>query len=650
MDAPLQTDYEQLIELFHGGRLPEMQAGAEALVARFPRDGYAWKLLGVSLQVQGKESLAALTMAAELLPEDAGAQSNLGNAHRDARRYDAALQCYRRAIAIAPDFVEGHFNLGNVLSDLYRFEEAAGSYYRAIELRPAYADALFNLGNTLDALEQGEAALDAYRRALLANPELLGAWINLADAQRKQRLFEDATASCQRALALQPASSEAHNKLGDVMLEVGELDRAVACFRRAIELDADNRHASGNLLFALNYHPELSGEAIFEAYREYDARFGLPQKSGWQAHGNDRNPARRLRIGYVSPDFRRHSSRHFLEPVLAHHDRSGFEIFAYAELSVEDEVSARYRSQVDQWIGTRGLSDDEMAQRIRADGIDVLVDLAGHTGNNRLRVFARKPAPVSVSWLGYGYTTGLSAIDYLLTDDTSAPAGSEGLFAEKPWRLATPGYAYRPATGMGEVGELPAGRKGHLTYGTLTRAIRINHRSIRVWSEILKRDREAHLVIDSGNYREEAQQEKLAQKFMAEGIERERLEIGYHSPPWDVLRGIDIGLDCFPHNSGTTLFESLYLGVPYITLAGRPSVGRIGSSVLAGVGHPEWIAGSEEEYIGKALALGGDREALGRIRAGLRGEMERSALMDEAGFTRRVEAAYRAMFERWARG
>jgi predicted O-linked N-acetylglucosamine transferase (SPINDLY family) len=255
-----------------------------------------------------------------------------------------------------------------------------------------------------------------------------------------------------------------------------------------------------------------------------------------------------------------------------------------------------------------------------------------------------------VSWLGYGYTTGLSAIDYLLTDETSAPVGSEHLFAEAPWRLATPGYAYRPAEGMGEVGELPAKRKGHITYGTLTRAIRINHRSIRVWSELLKRDREAHLVIDSGNFREVAQQEALAERFVAQGVERERLEIGYHSPPWEVLRGIDIGLDCFPHNSGTTLFESLYLGVPYVTLAGRPSVGRIGSSVLVGVGHPEWIAGSEEEYIEKALALGRDREGLGRIRAALRGEMERSALMDEAGFTRRVEAAYREMFQRWARG
>jgi predicted O-linked N-acetylglucosamine transferase (SPINDLY family) len=462
-------------------------------------------------------------------------------------------------------------------------------------------------------------------------------------------MLDGAVSSARQALKLRPDWHDALNSLGNALVDAGDSEAGISFFRRAIEVQPDSASAVSNLLFALNYEPELSAEGIYEAYREYEARFGEPHRGSWREHGNVRDAGRRLKIGYVSPDFRRHSARHFLEPVLARHDRERFEIHAYAELAVEDDVSARYRSYVDHWIATRGLSDDEMAQRIREDGIDVLVDLAGHTGNNRLRVFARKPAPVSVSWLGYGYTTGLKAIDYLMTDGTSAPEGSEHLFAEAPWRLATPGYAYRPAEGMGEPGELPARKKGYLTYGTLTRAIRINQRSIRVWSEILKRDREAHLVIDSGNFREVAQQERLAQKFVAQGIERERLEIGYHSPPWDVLRGIDIGLDCFPHNSGTTLFESLYLGVPYVTLAGRPSVGRIGSSVLEGVGHGEWIAGSEEEYVEKAVGLGRDWEALGRIRANLRGEMEGSALMDEVGFTRRLETAYRQMFERWAR-
>jgi protein O-GlcNAc transferase len=303
---------------------------------------------------------------------------------------------------------------------------------------------------------------------------------------------------------------------------------------------------------------------------------------------------------------------------------------------------------VDHWVPTRGMSDAALAERIRADGIDILVDVAGHTAHNRLGVFARKPAPVSLSWLGFGYTTGLSAVDYLLTDEVGVPAGSEGLFSEIPWRLATPSFAYRPAEGMGEVSPLPALRHGQVTFGTLTRAVRINHRTIRVWSQILKRVQGARLVIDSRDFQGASMQEALAEKFSAQGIERGRLQIGYHSPPWDVLRDMDIGLDCFPHNSGTTLDESLYMGVPYVTLAGRPSVGRQGSMVLQGAGHAEWIARTEEEYVDKAVALARDLPGLARVRAGLRAQMQASALMDEAGFARKVEAAYREMFAKWA--
>ncbi|MDE2259014.1 MAG: glycosyltransferase, partial [Betaproteobacteria bacterium] len=289
-----------------------------------------------------------------------------------------------------------------------------------------------------------------------------------------------------------------------------------------------------------------------------------------------------------------------------------------------------------------------LAERIHADGIDILVDLAGHTESNRLGVFACKPAPVSVSWLGYGYTTGLTAVDYLLTDDTSAPEGSEDLFSEKPWRLETPGYAYRPAEGMGSVSLLPALAQGFVTFGTLSRAVRINHRTVRVWAEILKRVDNARLVVDSKDFRDPAMQANLVKRLAAHGISQDRLEIGCHTPPWDVLRRIDIGLDCFPHNSGTTLFETLYMGVPYVTLAGRPSVGRLGSSILKGIGHPEWIAQDEAEYVDKAVALATDLPKLAIMRTGLRTEMEASPLMDEPGFARKVETAYRMMFANWA--
>ena len=351
-------------------------------------------------------------------------------------------------------------------------------------------------------------------------------------------------------------------------------------------------------------------------------------------------------MGYVSPDFCNHSCRHFIEPLLAHHDKSVVEVFAYADVALEDQVSARMKSHVAHWVPTVGMDDAQMAERIRADGIDILVDLAGHTRGNRLLVFARKPAPVSVSTLGFGYTTGLSAIDWFLTDPFALPEGFEHLFSERPWRLSQC-LVYRPAEGMGEVSALPALKNGHITFGTLTRAVRINHRSVRVWSEILRRVPGARLRIDSGNFKDAALCRILAEKFAAHGIAKERLEMGFHSPPWDVLREIDIGLDCFPHNSGTTLFESLYMGVPFITLAGRPSVGRLGSSILAHAGHPQWIAQSESEYIDTAVALAADLPRLAAVRARLRSQMQESALMDEPGHVRNLEAAYREMWRQW---
>ena len=254
-----------------------------------------------------------------------------------------------------------------------------------------------------------------------------------------------------------------------------------------------------------------------------------------------------------------------------------------------------------------------------------------------------------MNWpIGSGYTTGLSAIDYCLVDEALAPHGSEGLFSEQIWRMDVPAYCYRPNTGMGEINILPARQRGYVTFGTLTRSIRINHRTIRVWSEILKAVPNSRLVIDNLNYQNPEVQELTASRFAEHGISRDRLEIGKISETaWDAMRGMDILLDCFPCNNGTTLFVSLYMGVPFITLAGRPSLGMWGKSILQGVGHPEWVAGSEEEYVSKAVALAGDLDRLAAHRASLRSEMERSPLLDEAGFARKVEEAYRQMWQRW---
>jgi predicted O-linked N-acetylglucosamine transferase (SPINDLY family) len=505
------------------------------------------------------------------------------------------------------------------------------------------------LGVMLQPLGRGEEALAAKQRAAELLPHDAEAQCNLGMQLQAQGQLTQALVVLQRALQCKPDYREAHNNLGITFQKLGRLDESLAHFQQALALDPSHESIHSNMLFTLNYHPDMGAEQIAAHYRDYDQRFGLPLRGQWQRHDNVRSAERRLRVGYVSPDFRRHACQRFLEPLLAAHDKGAVEVFAYAELAREDEVTQRYRGLVDHWVPTRGRSDDEIAQRVRADGIDILVDLAGHTVGNRLGVFARKPAPVSLSWLGFGYTTGLSSIDYFLTDAVATPVGSEALFAELPWRLPA-GWCFRPDAAMGEPGPLPALTRGHVTLGTLTRAVRINHHTVRVWCEILRQLPDAHLVVDSGSFSDPAAQQAMRERFTAQGIAPERLHIGYHSPPWDTLRGIDIGLDCFPHNSGTTLFETLYMGVPYVSLASRPSVGRLGSSILHGAGCDEWIAEDEQAYVAKVVALAADLPALADIRGTLRTRLQRSILMDEAGFARATEQAFRAMFSTWCAG
>ncbi|MBF0180374.1 MAG: glycosyltransferase, partial [Magnetococcales bacterium] len=351
---------------------------------------------------------------------------------------------------------------------------------------------------------------------------------------------------------------------------------------------------------------------------------------------------------YVSPDFRKHSINGFVEPLLARHDKSQVEVYAYADLAAEDEVTLRYRQHADVWVAARGMTDAALAERIRADGIDILVDLGGHTANHRLGVFARKPAPVSVTWQ-YGFTIGVSAIDHHLTDWLAAPAGSEAFFLERPWRLDVPALVYRPSPEMGEVAPLPALERGYCTFGSFGRSIRIHYRVVRVWAAILRRLPEARLMIYSGDFREDAARKRVLEAFAGHGIAPERLEVGYCSPQWDTLRRMDICLDCFPYNSGITLVEGLCLGIPAVSMEERVTGNGGGAMMLRAIGHPEWVARTEEEYVEKAVAMAGDLPALARLRADLRQTLEQSPLMDEVGFARKVEGAYREMWRAWCR-
>lgn len=561
---------------------------------------------------------------------------------------DKAIEPMQRALALDPGDVDMLSNYGLALSLRGDLVQAEILLRQAVGHAPKFKQGWFNLGIVMRGQARLQAAEQAYRSALDVDEHDVGVLINLSVLLGEMNRLAEAERYARKAIAVEPRHLQARISLGMLLKDQGRLTEALGVLRDAINLDPTDASAHSSYLFIANCIPELDPLERFAAYQRFNQHFGEPYRNLWRPHANERNANRRLRVGYVAPVFRNHACRPFLEPLLANHSREHVELFAYSGLyELEDEVTDRYRTYFDHWTDTRELSDDQLAACIREDRIDVLVDIAGQTRGHRLGAFVRKPAPVSLHWLDSGYTTGLTAIDYYLTDEPTIPLGKEDLFAETPWRLPRSALVYRPNPGMGDVSELPALSRGYVTFGTLTRAVRLNARVIRTWSALLQRVHGSRLEINSGNFSQPEVREQWFKRFEALGIDRERITIGFESPPWNVLRGIDIALDCFPQNSGTTLIESLFMGLPFVTLAGAPSMGTLGASIVTAVGYPEWIARTQDEYVDKLVALALNLPELARIRAELRPKMHASALMDEAGFARDVEAAYEQMFQKW---
>jgi predicted O-linked N-acetylglucosamine transferase (SPINDLY family) len=535
------------------------------------------------------------------------------------------------------------------MAEMGRLSEAEISYRQAVSLEPEFAEACGNLGDLLDDQGRGSEAEACYRRALALKPDLHEAHLNLGFILAKRNQLADAIASYKKALELQPNYPEAHNNLGLALNALGRHAEAEASFHRALALKPDFVEAWSNLLFVLNYDPDRSAEKIYEAHREYDARFGLPLRGRWPVHGNSRELGRRLKVGYVSPDFRRHAVSSFLEPLLARHDKAVVQVYAYAEVKREDEVSARLKGYVDEWVPTVGLSDEALAERIGADGIDILVDLAGHTAGNRLGVFARKPAPIQVTWLGYPGSSGLTAMDYRLTDSCADPQGSEAYYTETLLRLPDSLWCYRLQKDMPEVTALPAQQNGYVTFGSFNNFNKINNRCIELWARLLRAVPSARLLmvtIPEGEPRQ-----RLAEQFVALGVSAERLEFQGRFSGGEFYRMIqraDIALDPVTVNGATTTCECLMLGVPVLTLVGERFLQRAGLSILSAAGYSEFAAATPQGYIDIATQLAGDIPRLAEIRARMRAQVAASPLVDEVGFARKVEAAYREMFGRWA--
>jgi protein O-GlcNAc transferase len=388
-----------------------------------------------------------------------------------------------------------------------------------------------------------------------------------------------------------------------------------------------------------------------ELFREYEAynRAVASLKLRKFSHKDHSSVAgRRIRIGYSSPDLRAHASRFFMEPLFRHHDREQFELFLYCNHGRSDNHTARMKRYFDHWIDVFSLSDVAMAERIYGDQIDILIEMAGHTKGNRLSVFAMRPSPIQVaSLIGYGYTTGLKEIDYIIADKNYAPVGSEAYFSEQVWRLPAPSIVYDPPRDIApDVSDPPALRKGYVTFGSMTRLVRLNDSVLRVWKEILNRVPDSRLRLDQKPFAVDSVRELFLRRLEGLGIPRDRVELTCSAPHWTGYHDIDISLDCWPHNAGTIIFESLWMGVPVLSKIDRPSVGCLGATILKPLGLEDWVVQDEINYIEKAVAYAGDLGALTQLRAGLRQRLDASKLLAGEILTRNLESAYRQMIEK----
>ena len=669
------------------GRLGDAEALYRQILAAQPNHADVLHCLGVLAQQTGRLDLAVewIGQSAMLNPANAAARVNLGEAFRAMGRPDEAIASFRRAIQLQPGLPEAHNNVGIALAGQGHFEEAMAAFYRALELRPDFAEPHSNLGNVLrergrldeavaacrraiqlkpdhagahnnlgQALaEQGklEEVVAAYLRALQLRPDYPEAHYNLGIALAGQRQFDEATAAYRRALELRPDFAEAWNNLGNALTDQGLLDEALAAFRRGMEIKPANAWLHSNLIYTLHIHPNYDARMIAEELQRWNRQFAEPLRAAIQQHTHDRNPERRLRVGYVSPDFRFQAEVFFVLPLLEAHDHEQFEIHCYASVARPDVFTDRLRRSADVWHDVQGLSDEDLARQIRDDEIDILVDLTMHMARNRLLVFARRPAPVQVTWLAYPGSTGLETMDYRLTDHSMDPPGIETpYYSEESVRLPDSWCCYHPLTDGPTVNPLPAATAAAITFGCLNNFHKINAPTVALFAGVLRAVEGSRLILlaPEGNARQ-----RVLDQFSEHGVQRNRIElVGKTSRPdyLGLYHDIDIGLDPLPYNGITTTCDALWMGVPVIGMAGKTAAGKAGLSLLSTVGLAELATHTPEQFVQTALQLATDRPALAKLREELRSRMESSPLMDAPRFARNVEAAYRGMWERWCAG
>ena len=629
----------------------DAQSCFERAVALFPENFEASNNLAAVLKRRGRfdEAERSCRQALAVNPDYAEAHNNLGNTLFEMGRLEEAEQSIDRALALKPDYAEAKNNLGNVLWKLGRSQQAENCYREALALRPEYAEAHNNLGNALFDMGRLDEAEQCYRQAFALKPDYARAHCNLGHTLLKLQRVEEAERHCRRALEISPDYAEAECNLGLVLSQTGRLDEAQSCYRRALALKPDFVDAHYNLIFVLDLMESGSTREQQEERRRWYAQHGRTYADSAVPHDNSADPERKLRIGYVSADFHLHSAYFIFAPIIRLHDRSGCEVICYSGVKNEDDCTVAIREPADSWRSTLGLSDESLAEQIRRDRVDILVDLSGHSAGNRLLTFARKPAPVQITAWGYATGTGMQTMDYFFADPVLVPQDERGHFSEEVVDLPccvcyeAPGYAPPPSP-------LPSAAGKPFTFGCLNRIEKISGRSFRLWARILGAVPGSRILIKDSRIDDAGIREQLLRRLAGHGIGGERVCLLGNSPHAEHLGNyaeVDLALDPYPHGGGVSSMEALWMGVPVVTLMGSTVPGRLSASILTALGAPEWIARTDEEYVQTAVNLASDRARLSRVREQLRPRMLKSIVGDVRRYTDSVERIYRSLWRRW---
>ncbi len=613
----VKRDRGALTSLFAQGKYFDAEVYARKMIEQFPYHGFGWKVLGALLGrgMITNEALEIMQKAVVLSPDDIDVHLNLGVGYQKLERLDEAEGCFRQALQLNPEYAAGHNSLGTLLQESGRLEEAEGSVRRAIQIKPDYVDAHYNLGVLLERMNRLKEAEIVYRRVLQLDPNYAAAYCNL----------------------------------GTVLHDLGRLDAASDSFRRSLQLKPDCVVSHSNLLFTLDLMPDK--DAVFlSAERHRWGELHAAHLHQHIEHLNVPDAGRRLRIGYVSADFRMHSAAYSFGAMLVNFDRDQFDVIAYSNSNKEDQMTRLFRQNVTEWRNIRSLSDDVVADRIRQDQIDILVDLSGHTVGNRLLVFARKPAPIQISAWGYAAGTGMSAMDVFFTDPVMVPPDEKSLYAEQVRYLPIAIGSFMLGNNCPPVNTLPALSSKIITFGSFNRLVKNSDETYKAWAEILHGCAGSRMIIKTPSLDDADMRGKVMGYFARAGIESERIILQGATSRDEHLatyNQVDMALDPFPHGGGMTALEGLVMGVPMVTLRWPTLQGRISASILTTLGLTDWIAESSSQYVELAIQKASDLHALSVLRQQLRGIFTSSILGNEVAYVRTVEREYRQLWKGW---